>query len=426
MCRWLKRWAYLAALSSSVGIGSLLWANIAQRQAVPVHSQDAETNAALPVQDSSKLRPFHFDYRASITYHPLPGVQSISWECLFSSGWQTRFVASGNRYVDKTDSKTRRYVHIGGQSVGIRLQADGAMVVGFQSIGDAPSPAKSTSIRIGDMIVGVDGHKIHSATDLALRVAHTTHAVQIQVDSVGREKMLTVRPRLDSHGISHLGLYVRDRASGVGTLTYFNPTTHRFGALGHIVTDLDTGQPIHGRGSVYPAHIVSIVRGQSGEPGEKRGQFSSRGRPIGEIDSNNDFGVFGNEDLHSEVGRLVPVAKPSEVHVGPATVFTVLHQQRVESFQVNIEKIGDRQHIEPKSFVIRVADARLLKQAGGIVQGMSGSPIVQDGRLVGAVTHVFVSDPTRGYGVFAEWMLATDKKHPAMGLDKSRPLHVNP
>ncbi|MCY0888969.1 MAG: SpoIVB peptidase [Alicyclobacillaceae bacterium] len=424
MCRWLKKWAYLVALSSSVGIGSSLWASSLHGLAVPMHGHGQETNAALPVQYSSEWLPHHVDDSASSTHHPLLGVQSMSWESMFSSGWLTHFIASGNRHVHPADAAPRRYVHIGGQSVGIRLQADGAMVVGFQSLGDVPSPAKSSSIRIGDMIVGINGHKIHSAADLALRVAHATHAVQIQVDSLGREKMLTVRPKLDDHGISHLGLYVRDRASGVGTLTYFNPTTHRFGALGHVVTDLDTGQPIHGRGFVYPAHIVSIIRGQSGEPGEKRGQFSSRGRPMGDIDSNNDFGVFGNDDVDRETGPLMPVAKPSEVHVGPAIVFTVLHQQRVESFRVNIERLGDIRRIEPKSFVIRVADARLLKQAGGIVQGMSGSPIVQDGRLVGAVTHVFVSDPTRGYGVFAEWMLATDKSHPGMRLEH-RTAHVH-
>ena len=159
---------------------------------------------------------------------------------------------------------------------------------------------------------------------------------------------------------------------------------------------------------MFSAEIKGVVKGVPGQPGEKKGNFATQYGQIGHIEANSDYGVFGSMNqgpLHSYFNTPIPIALPSQVHVGQAKILTVLHDQQIEEFQVEIEDLAHQENPNTKSMVIKVTDERLLKATGGIVQGMSGSPIIQDGKLVGAVTHVFVSDPTRGYGVYAKWML---------------------
>ncbi|WDL97040.1 SpoIVB peptidase [Alicyclobacillus sp. ALC3] len=300
------------------------------------------------------------------------------------------------------------HVFVGGQSIGVNLHSNGVMVVGFQPIAGKRSPSAAAHLQLGDVIVRVSGHAVHSSEDLVRLVQASTGVLHMEVLRHSASLKLSVLPERDELGSLHLGLYVRDKAAGVGTLTFYEPQHHRFGALGHVIADADTGQPIVGTGNIYEADVTGMVKGRAGQPGEKRGRFRPSDTSLGRIEENTDFGVFGSMDNmppDSLLSRELPVALPSQVQDGPAELWTVLHGRRVQAFSVEIETRQQQDKPTTKSMVVHVTDPRLLKESGGIVQGMSGSPLVQNGRLIGAVTHVFVSDPTRGYGVYAEWML---------------------
>ncbi|GMA52418.1 SpoIVB peptidase [Alicyclobacillus contaminans] len=300
-------------------------------------------------------------------------------------------------------------VVVGGESVGIRLKSHGVMVVGYQRVNrTGASPAAKADVRMGDVIEQINRRQVQSAADVRQLVQHSRGSLELLVRRGDDHRIVHVQPALDEEGQPHLGLYVREKTSGVGTLTYYDPTTRRFGALGHVITDADTGQPIHGTGSLFHSEVLSVVRGLAGKPGEKRGRFIHTEQEIGHIERNTPYGVFGtlSTDVPLATERVMPIALPREVHEGPAKIYTVVHGQTVEAYDVQIENLVRQQRPATKSMIVHVTDERLLRLCGGIVQGMSGSPIVQDGKLVGAVTHVFVSDPSRGYGVYAAWMLS--------------------
>jgi stage IV sporulation protein B len=301
-------------------------------------------------------------------------------------------------------------VYVGGQSVGIRLHSKGVLVVGFQRVGkERISPAVKSNLQIGDVIEQINQKTVRTSADLRKFLNECREPVlQLQIRRQHQHFTIQLSPVVDEYGRKHLGIYARDKTAGVGTLTFYDPEHHRFGALGHIITDVDTGQPIEGTGSLYEAEVTGVVKGTAGKPGEKRGRFIHQSDEIGQIDENTPYGVYGkmleNPD-HQSVQNAIPVALPGQVHEGPAKMYTVLNGQKVEAFDVEIENVAKQTKPDTKSMVVHVTDDRLIQMSGGIVQGMSGSPLVQDGKLVGAVTHVFVSDPTRGYGVYAAWML---------------------
>lgn len=305
-------------------------------------------------------------------------------------------------------------VLVGGQAVGIRLESKGPIVVGFRRLEDGISPSAKARVRIGDMIVSVNHQKVHSAMDLQHALQHANTPVEVTVERNHAAKKLSIACPSGNTGQRELGLYVRDRTVGVGTLTFYDPEHHTFGALGHVITDTDTGQSVEGSGSLYNAVITGLQRGAVGSPGEKKGTFSVNWPRTGFIDRNTPYGVFGTM-AHSpngcKISEPVQIALPEQVHEGPATMYTVLHGQQVQAFDVQIENVAHQTQPTTKSMIVRVTDPRLLQETGGIIQGMSGSPLVQDGRLIGAVTHVFVSDPTRGYGVYAMWMLEQTAEH---------------
>ena len=202
-----------------------------------------------------------------------------------------------------------------------------------------------------------------------------------------------------------IGLWVRDGATGIGTLTFSDPAGRRFGALGHQIVD-GNGRPFRfATGSVVEAFISGVRPGRPGVPGEKIGIFLNEDRRLGTIERNTPLGIFGRLEKVPDGWQVLPVALENEVRPGPARLLTVIRGQQPEAFDVYIERVWPRGQASDKGVVVRVTDERLLATTGGIVQGMSGSPIVQDGKLAGVVTHVFVNDPTRGYGLFAEWMV---------------------
>jgi stage IV sporulation protein B len=304
----------------------------------------------------------------------------------------------------------------GGQSVGVQLKSSGVLVVGHhlvQNTAGEKSPGEKADIRMGDYLIRLNGKPIQQISEVAEGVdaaGESNKPLEITLLRAGKEKKVLIRPSFDQkEQMYRLGLYIRDSAAGVGTLTFYDPNRHVYGALGHVITDMDTGQPISvGKGKIVQSNVTSIQKGASGEPGQKRAIFFHGDRVLGSITKNTPFGIFGQmKDFPGKGAKAkpIPVALAEQVKEGPAKILTVVEGQQVEAFDVKIVHVLHQKFPATKGLIIKVTDPRLLNKTGGIVQGMSGSPILQDGKLVGAVTHVFVNDPTSGYGTFVEWML---------------------
>ncbi len=303
----------------------------------------------------------------------------------------------------------------GGESIGILLRTRGVTVVGHAPVDSAAGPrypARDAGVRVGDTIVRIDGVEVKSNQHIVFlvnRCAREGRPVPVEVVRGGEVLSLEVTPGYsERERVYQLGLFVRDGAAGVGTLTFLEPESGIFMALGHVVADSATNRPLEvSDGRIVRASVARIIPGRRGEPGEKEGTFVDNRDVIGTITANTEFGIVGVlTATDNALGGRVPVALAREVRPGPAEIRTVVDGQRVERFTVEIVRV-DRTQTSPagKGITLHITDPRLLEATGGIIQGMSGSPILQDGRLVGAVTHVFVNDPSRGYGVFAEWMV---------------------
>lgn len=304
----------------------------------------------------------------------------------------------------------------GGHSIGIKLHEEGVMVVGYfytENGEEKFSPAEESGVLIGDLILAVNGLGIQDL-DAAARIIKKESAKGVLDLLVkrGEEKInIEITPYPDPYGgDSRIGLYIRDTAAGVGTLTFFDAEKRCYGALGHIITDSDTQKVLEiDDGLIVPADIVNIKMAQRGQPGEKAGIFREEKDILGSIAKNTHFGIYGKL---KNIGRCatpypdpIPLGLSFEVKSGPAEMLTVVGGNKIQNFQLEIERVLSQNKPVDKGIVIRVVDENLLSKTGGIVQGMSGSPIIQNGKLVGAVTHVFINDPTRGYGIFAEWMV---------------------
>ncbi|MFP5113528.1 SpoIVB peptidase [Bacillaceae bacterium C204] len=304
----------------------------------------------------------------------------------------------------------------GGQSIGVKLNTVGVLVVGhhlINTISGKKSPGEIAGIKIGDIITEINGNKIEKMTDVAPYVQTAGQEGKALDMVISREsgKFTTKLTPLKDKGenIYKLGLYIRDSAAGIGTMTFVHPQSKKYGALGHVISDMDTKQPIVVEdGQIVRSTVTSIEKGSNGDPGEKLARFSSDREIVGNIQKNSPFGIFGEmvKDLKNGVmDKPLPIALSHQVKEGPAKILTVVDNDRVEEFDIEIVSTIPQKFPATKGMVIKVTDPKLLKKTGGIVQGMSGSPIIQDGKLIGAVTHVFVNDPTSGYGVHIEWML---------------------
>jgi stage IV sporulation protein B len=251
--------------------------------------------------------------------------------------------------------------------------------------------------------------------------------VVVDIRRRGRDLRVHVWPTLcRDTGRYRLGVLVRDMTAGVGTLTFHDPASMIYAALGHVISDSETGQPVEVHtGRIVGAYVAQIQPGRRGEPGEKMGTFIEGRSVWGDIQKNNQFGIYGvlNQAAPGGLYRdAMPLGLARQVKVGPAEMLTVIDGDRVESFAVDIRRVYNQARPATKGMIVEVTDARLLQRTGGIVQGMSGSPLIQDGKLIGAVTHVFVNDPTRGYGIFSEWMAAeaglAGRNAPSGALDR--------
>ena len=287
-----------------------------------------------------------------------------------------------------------------GRIIGLQLQDDTVTVAAFDdALGTC---AKNAGLCIGDEILSINGAAIDCAEDVRSALDACRGAVSLTVRRSGKTKELRMTPAQTEDG-PRLGVYLRQGIAGIGTVTFFDPDTHRFGTLGHGVSDAK-GILLHmRRGNAYEAKILSVQRGICGTPGQLKGSTDSP-QVIGTLLKNTPQGVFGTT-TQNWAGNPIPTADWEELKTGPATIRSTVCGDGPREYSVEILKIYPKDRSDCRNFLLKVTDPDLLAITGGIVQGMSGSPIIQDGKLVGAVTHVLVNDPTRGYGIFIENML---------------------
>ncbi|WP_026674925.1 SpoIVB peptidase [Alkalihalobacterium bogoriense] len=336
-----------------------------------------------------------------------------------NQGDDTVTMEVGNFPVKKVNVNVLPEIKVipGGQSIGVKLNTDGVLVVGHHLVeteDGEQSPGEIAGIKVGDMITKINGEsidKMNQVSSFVQDAGEKGKALQIEVkreDKVLQKELIPLKAKdEDSY---RLGLYIRDSAAGVGTLTFYDPKSKKYGALGHVISDVDTQKPIvvHD-GQIIRSSVTSIEKGSNGDPGEKLASFSDERQVLGNISKNSSFGIFGelttNKLKNNIMDKEMPIAVSSQVKEGPAKILTVVEGEDVKEFDIEIVSSVPQKFPATKGLVIKVTDPKLLEATGGIVQGMSGSPIIQDGKVVGAVTHVFVNDPTSGYGCHIEWML---------------------
>ncbi len=323
----------------------------------------------------------------------------------------TRAFASGSgRTAMEVDQLPEKLIPVG-HTVGIKLFSEGVLVVGLSEVETAAgscSPAKDCGLKVGDVILQANGTAVESTEQFqSMMTGSGGKTVSLSVQRGERTFVLEAKGVEGSDGTVKLGAWIRDSLAGIGTMTFYDPENGVFGTLGHGINDTDTNllMPLN-VGAIMYSSVKAVKPGAAGDPGELRGEFDLT-EDLGALYANTARGVFGTmEDTCSLLDgkEAVEIAQPSEVEVGPAAILSNISGDTVASYEVEIEKICNPDG-PSQNFIVRVTDERLLAATGGIVQGMSGSPILQNGKLIGAVTHVMVNDPQRGYGIFISNML---------------------
>jgi len=301
-----------------------------------------------------------------------------------------------------------------GITVGVRINTDGVMVLGTGTVTGTDGRQHNPSggkLRAGDLILSANGRALANKEDFKNAIAESGETLTLSVRRDNETIETTIRPVQSERG-NAIGSWVRDSTQGIGTITYFNPQTMTFGALGHGIMDVDTKKLMSVKsGRLTAARITSIKRGARGTPGELVGEIEAHSI-LGQIKTNSPVGIYGtlNEPLPPGAPtETMRIAKQDQIEEGQATIRTNVVDNIVRDYEILIEGVNRFSADDTKGMVIRITDPALLDITGGIVQGMSGSPIIQNGRLIGAVTHVFVQDPTKGYGIFIENMLRQEQ-----------------
>lgn len=303
----------------------------------------------------------------------------------------------------------------GGNSIGVSLSTNGVLVVGTSEVVDSEGityyPAMEAGLAPGDVIEKLNGIVVKDANHLS-QLINKVKNKEVELQCRRGNKLFTTRtkPALDATDSKYrLGIWVRDSTAGIGNLTFIDPVSGYFGALGHAITDIDTGSIMSVKdGKVCESKVIDIKKGKKGQPGELIGSFSSNRMVIGDIVKNTRHGIYGKaKPLYSKIvnNKPIPIAYQYNIYPGDAKILTTIDNEGVKEYDIKILKVNRQTQPGPKGLVIEITDPELLEKTGGILQGMSGSPIIQDGKLAGAVTHVFVNDPRKGYGIFIEWML---------------------
>ena len=362
---------------------------------------------AEPVTEEEGTTAFLLRQENPLSFPLLKG--DLGFRLFGKSGAQKQSESTTAKEEQKEAPKTKDDAYpqtlcLGGNTFGVRLLTEGVLVVSVNET-EPIHPAYDAGIRPADMIVKMNNQPIKRVDDVGKVLSECGgNAVEVTCIRGGKRECFTLVPHYEKENDTYkAGIWIRDSLSGIGTVTYYHPETGEFGGLGHGICDIDTGAlvPIAG-GMVLDVSVTEIVKGEAGKPGELRGFLKHQKK--GSLQKNCECGVFGILFPIPENGKRVEVAKAGEIHVGKATIVTALEGEAPQEYEIKITEI----HTDAKTskcFSITVTDPTLSAKTGGIVQGMSGSPIIQNGKLVGAVTHVLVGDPTRGYGIFIENML---------------------
>ena len=297
------------------------------------------------------------------------------------------------------------YIIAGGQNIGIELNSDGILIVGTYKIGKN-NPAYEADLQTGDKILSINDVSVQSIEEMLKVIDKLDNSSSIKISYLRGSKLKTTNLSLvmDDNKVYKTGLYVKDSINGVGTLTFIDPFTKIYGALGHEIIEKTTGQKLEIKdGKIYSSVVTGITPSNEGNPGEKNARYNIDD-VYGDIKENSSAGIFGTYTDKLPNDKLYKVANSNEIKLGKASILTVINDNNIEEFEINILKISpEDKHI--KNILFEVTDKKLLELTGGIVQGMSGSPIIQDDKIIGAVTHVVVDDCTKGYGIFITNML---------------------
>ncbi len=314
----------------------------------------------------------------------------------------------------------RNHLIPGGKTIGVSLNTKGVLVVAITDVideqGNRVSPAKEAGLRVGDNIVGINGSKVLNS-DHVVKILNENQDKEIEIKTIRNKKEINIKisPKKSIQDNTYrLGIWIRDKTTGIGTLTYYNLEDKSFGALGHGITDADTGKLLSvDNGIITQARVSEIEQGVKGTPGVLKGVFYKTDEVLGNVFLNNEFGIYGSlneKNINVKNSQSIPIGFKNEVKLGKAYILTSLNNNEIEKYEIEIIKLQAQETEEQKSMIVKITDKDLLEKTGGIVQGMSGSPIIQNNKIIGAVTHVFINDPTKGYGLYIEWMLAQEDK----------------
>lgn len=296
-----------------------------------------------------------------------------------------------------------KYVVVGGENIGLQINNKGIIVAGFYKIGDV-MPSKNSDLNKGDTIIQADNKSINSIDDF-ISVIKNSNGESLNITYTrGNSKKNTTLTLVNDDGVIKTGLYIKDTVSGIGTLTFIDPKTKLFGALGHEVFESSTGVMINVKdGKIYNSNVTSIDKSTRGDPGSKNATVNSNDI-YGSINENTKSGIFGKYTKEFNNNSLKEVGEYKDILIGPAKIITVLNGNEKKEYNINILKINNNEK-DNKNILFEVNDNELIDKTGGIVQGMSGSPIIQNDKIIGAVTNVVVNNPKRGYGILITTML---------------------
>jgi stage IV sporulation protein B len=366
---------------------------------LPISAKTEESIGVLGVTTKPLADAFHLELGSSIMADPIQaGTTKVTFYLCNALPIKT---------IDATVIPKTTLVPIG-KTVGVSLDTKGLLVLGTGQVclegNDTVEPCKGV-FKTGDLLMQANGRElINKETFIDVVTKSDGEEIDVLLERKGEKKHVSVKPAYSQADQAFkLGVWVRDSIQGIGTITYYDPKSNKFGALGHGVYDVDTGElMIIKKGTIIPTQLTDIIKGEKGEPGELAGVIE-QGQSLGEVRKNTEVGIYGKLNNSSEFnGTALPIGLKQEIKIGKAEILSNIEGENIEKYEIEIESIGKG---IGKDMMIRITDKRLLNKTGGIVQGMSGSPIIQNGQLIGAVTHVLVNDPERGYGTFIESML---------------------
>ena len=290
----------------------------------------------------------------------------------------------------------------GGENVGIEVNSKGVLVVGFYKVNDE-FIAKKSGFEIGDRIIKINDQEVNTINEMVSAVENSKTNITFTVDRSGQEKKIKFKEEILEDKTYKTGLYVKDKIVGIGTLTYIDPSTKIFGALGHEILEKTTTEKFEIKdGTIFKSDVTGITQSEDGRAGEKNANYD-KSTVYGKIDENTKSGIFGNYITNYDEIDAIEVGTKDDVKIGDATIRTVVENNEVKEYKVKIININKTSNI--KNILFEITDEELLNKTGGVVQGMSGSPIIQNNKIVGAVTHVIVNEPKKGYGIFITTML---------------------